>query len=130
MTDFRLRFAARRSVLAPCLASCLAFCLAATALTARAADEPQNTGNANTFSAPGYPNAPRGAAQSGQPSAPGTTTLPQGMRPMQTPGSYAINPRDGTRMPDQSEPTLRRENQPPPKPGEFQKFVETATGRL
>ncbi len=119
MTDSRPR-PARHALLAPCLAMALmlAPCLAG------AAEEPVNP---NTFSTPGYPAVQRGgvpsgpAGQAGQTNPPGTQN-PQGMRQNTVPNNTSgNNPPDGV---------SRRSEQPPPKPGEFQRFVETATGRL
>ncbi|MES1162376.1 MAG: hypothetical protein ABUL50_04875, partial [Rhizobacter sp.] len=69
--------------------------------------------------------AQRGGAQTGQSAQPGA----QGMRPNALPnnGFGNVNPRTGTNPADGA---TRRADQPPPKPGEFQKFVETATGRM
>ena len=124
MTDSRLR-PAQRALLAlgAAFAAFAPFC-------AGAADEPANP---NTFNTPAYPAATqRGATQTGQ--QPGQGNQPgaqatQGMRPNAIPnnGLGNVNPRAGANPPD----TLsRRAEQPPPKPSEFQKFVETATGRL
>ncbi len=125
MTDFRSCIA-RRSLLAPCLAVCLTF----ASPLADAADDPTNPNN--TFSTPGYPVTPgqRGAAQTGQPTQPGQpgTQGMQGQRAGQYPAN-AINAGPGNgQNPNDTLP--RRADPPPPKPGEFQKFVEAATGRL
>ena len=124
MTDSRSR-PARRALFAPCVA----LCLAVAAMATHAADDPTNP---NTFSTPGYPpSQQRNATQPGQPGQ----ANPQGMsngqmqRGTQIQGGYGTNPR-ATQNANQPEFTLRRADQPPPKPGEFQKFVETATGRL
>ncbi len=90
----------------------------------------------NTFNTPGYPNAnprsapsgqggqqqPATAAQTGQQGA-------QGQRTNAMPNNgYPGNPRQFTDPADSGMP--RRGDRQPPKPSEFQKFVETATGRL
>ncbi|MES2098200.1 MAG: polysaccharide biosynthesis/export family protein, partial [Pseudomonadota bacterium] len=125
MTDSRLR-PAHRALLAlgAAFATFAPFC-------AGAADEPANP---NTFNTPAYPAATqRGAAQTGQQpgqaNQPGAQGTQQGLRPNAIPnnGLGNINPRTGANPPDA---LSRRAEQPPPKPGEFQKFVETATGRL
>jgi protein involved in polysaccharide export with SLBB domain len=124
MTDSRLRSPApRRRPLARLLC-----CLALAAGLAHAADDPQGSGSSsNTFSTPSYPNAAqRGTVAPGQSVQPGTPSI-QGSRPSTASGSDA---RDPYRQPTRPDLTLRRTDQPPPKPGEFQKFVETATGRL
>ena len=131
MTDFRIRScprAARRSLIASCLAACLG--LAAT--IAGAADDPTNPNN--TFSTPGYPTSSqqRGGAQPGQNNgATNQPALQNGQRPGQYPNTNGNgnNPRQGNAQ-NPSDAYQRRADQPPPKPGEFQKFVETATGRM
>ena len=123
MTDFRSR-PARRCLLAPVLA----FCLAAVAFGTRAADDPTNSGPANTFSTPGYPaSPPQGAGPLGQSSPQGLPNVP-GLRGTQSQGMYGTTTR-GAPGPNPPDLVMRRA-EPPPKPGEFQKFVETATGRL
>ena len=102
--------------------------LLAAALPARAADEPDSGG---TFTTPSYP--PRGTTQTGNP------PLPQGPGSLQQPGATGRLPgQPGTidnngapRNRTQPETTLRRtEPLPPPRPTEFQRFVEGATGRM
>ncbi len=122
--------------LALCLALGCAFGLGATAVAA--ADDPAansgnanaNSGNANTFNAPGYsPAVPQRAdAQAGQPNAAQT----QGNVSRDAAGSRLLQGQSGSaaRTPTVPEATLRRADAPPPKPSEFQKFVEGATGRL
>ncbi len=123
MTDSRSR-PARRCLLAPVLA----FCLAAAAFGTRAADDPTNSGPANTFSTPGYPASPQqGAGPLGQPNPQGLPNVP-GLRGTQSRGMYDTTTR-GAPGPNPPDLVMRRA-EPPPKPGEFQKFVETATGRL
>lgn len=131
MTVSRLR-TARRALLAPCLAASCAALLALAPMYASAADEPVSP---NTFSTPGYPNnAPRSGAlpgqagQGGQGNQPGAQN-PQGMRQNTLPNNASGNTaRPGDNLQDGG--LMRRADQPPPKPSEFQKFVETATGRL
>ncbi|HZW76602.1 MAG TPA: SLBB domain-containing protein [Caldimonas sp.] len=115
--------------LAPCrhvLALFLA--LFASALSAQTPDEPDSGG---TFTTPSYP--PRTTTQTGNPS------LPQGTGSAQQPGTTGRLPTqpgaiDNSGLPrnrTQPETTLRRtEPLPPPRPTEFQRFVEGATGRM
>ena len=105
----------------------LAFCCAFGASASHGADE-QPGGSNNTFSAPGYPAAAqRPGLQPGQGAQPGSADA-AGLRPIQN-----ANP-SGTRQRalggDPADAFSRRADLPPPKPGEFQKFVEAATGRL
>jgi protein involved in polysaccharide export with SLBB domain len=102
--------------------------LVAAALPARAADEPDSGG---TFTTPSYP--PRGTTQNNNPS------LPQGTGSTQQPGATgrlptqpgAIDNTGAQRNRAQGETPLRRtEPLPPPRPTEFQRFVEGATGRM
>ena len=107
----------------------LSFALGLSGTFACAADEPVPGG---TFTAPGYLPAnpqrpPSGAAN-------GSTTNPSASRP----GTQQEDP-NGVRLPQraraagndaQSEASIRRADQPAALPSEFQKFVETATGRL
>ena len=115
------------------LALCIALVCAFGSGPAAAADDPAaNTGrtNANTFTAPGYSAAvpQRAEGQAGQPNAAQTqgnaTRDGAGTRPLQ--GQNGSNARTATAP----ETTLRRADASPPKPSEFQKFVEGATGRL
>ena len=125
MMSFLRSFPARRT---GALTALLAAALLAGGAPALAADEPDAGG---TFSTPGYPprNSPPGNA----------TGLPQGMAPgvrpetltrPSAPGDNGVNgaaagSRNGAdRFPRRLEPA------PPPKPNEFQRFVEGATGRL
>jgi polysaccharide export outer membrane protein len=120
------------SRLRPAQRALLALCAAIAPLCAGAADEPANP---NTFNTPAYPDATqRGVAPTGQQPGQGNNqtgaqAAQQGMRPNAPPnnGFSNTNPRNG---PNPPEALSRRSEQPPPKPGEFQKFVETATGRL
>ncbi len=121
MTDSRFRPAHR---------ALLAMCAAFAPLFAGAAEEPVNP---NSFNTPGYPaglqrgiNGPIGPTgpQANPPSA-------QGSRPNATPTGDGSNPRQGAANDNNpADPPARRADRPPPKPGEFQKFVETATGRM
>lgn len=103
--------------------------LAWCAASARAADEPAAGG---TFNAPGYTPAPAASA----PAGPGQATSPYGgampNRAGGPPGARdtqrELPRRDGTPM-SQQDVGPRRIELPPARPGEFQKFVELATGR-
>jgi polysaccharide biosynthesis/export protein len=124
MTASRPR-SATRALLVPCLALCLAI----VAPAARAADDPTNP---NTFSTPGYPpSQQRNPTQAGQPGQANQQGMSNSapLRGTQIQGGYGANPR-ATQNANQPDLSMRRIEQPPPKPGEFQKFVETATGRL
>ncbi len=113
------------------LAALAALVSLAVGLPARAAEEPDAGG---TFTTPGYPqrNVPQGANTGGQPGANvGTQPAQIGGRPggananIGNNGANARTGRDlGDMFPRRSEPA------PPPKPNEFQRFVEGATGRL
>ncbi len=109
----------------------LAALTALAALPARAADEPDTGG---IFTAPGYPLgtpvrnaipgvAPAPRAHNGHNNA---RAPPQGNR--RGAGNRHAAPRPG-RDPNDAFPR-RAEPAPPPKPNEFQRFVEGATGRL
>ena len=117
----------------PHLAICLTLFLSLGTGLARAADEQPAAGN--TFSTPSYPAAtPRaggaGAPTTATPAAGTQPTHPTAQRALQNgaaqrPGAAAT----GT-TPPISDPGVRRADLPPPKPSEFQKFVEAATGRM
>lgn len=121
MTAFRLRI--------PTLLVAVAALLGGIGL-AHAADEPLP---GQTFNTPGYTvptrsggqNTGPGATPGAQP-APGGTRLPDGSPGMPGRGS-APQPPPATSFDEQQRRALDSQ---PPKPGEFQKFVEAATGRL
>jgi protein involved in polysaccharide export with SLBB domain len=125
MTVFRPRFPAApgRRLFARLLCG-----LALAAGLAHAADDPQN--GSGSFGTPGYSGSTQqGGALQGQGQG-----LPLGV-PSITGGSRssigsAFDFRDLYRQSTRPELTVRRTDLPPPKPGEFQKFVEGATGRL
>ncbi len=106
----------------------LALFLALDAGRAQAADELPS--KANTFTTPAYPPAlsQRGANQPG--ALPGAAGQGQGNATPDTGGARALQNGAQSRSPNPAEPNLRRADAPPPKPSEFQKFVEAATGRL
>ncbi|MDP9096384.1 MAG: SLBB domain-containing protein, partial [Pseudomonadota bacterium] len=105
----------------------VALCLATASLIAGAADDLQLN---NAFTTPGYPAA--GAQAPAQRSMPtGTNDLvnnQNGSGYNRTVDPRANNGRNDSR--DSAARDLYREPPPPPKPGEFQKFVQAATGRL
>jgi polysaccharide biosynthesis/export protein len=104
----------------------LLLCLVLGHAAAHAADE-QPSGS-NSFNTPSYPSAqaPRGAAQY----APGSRSDAQGQGSIQN--FNAADPRARQGNPDSNglDTSARRAELPPAKPGEFQKFVEAATGRM
>ena len=96
----------------------------------RAADEPAAGG---TFSTPGYPTrvsptGPQGAGGTGETNSNATALNPSGQ---QSPARGTDN-NVRTRQQNGSQDTqpLRRVDELPPKPTEFQRFVEGAVGRL
>ena len=128
MTDSRFR-PARSNSLAPWLALLL---VSQPCFTSAQALDPATP---NMFSAPGYPNAnPRATPPGpvGQQPAGANQTGPQGaqgQRPNAMPNNaYPGNPRQFADPTDSG--LLRRGDRQPQKPSEFQKFVETATGRI
>jgi polysaccharide biosynthesis/export protein len=124
MTASRLRLISLLAVLALFLGLTLA---------PRASRAAEDTPPANTFSAPGYP-APAGSSRGGSQnsaaqSPPGAD--PTRNRVLQNSGGSGNNARTrGPQDTDTTDPNQNRGDRPPPKPSEFQKFVETATGRL
>lgn len=105
--------------------------LAVSSALATAADDPLQN---NAFTTPAYPGAPAtrfGAGGSGYGVGSGTGGLQNngqgGQRGDSTLDSRGQNGRQGN---TDDTTRARREPLPPPKPGEFQKFVEGATGRL
>ena len=108
----------------------VALCLLSGAALAQTPTDP--TTNSGTFVTPGY-------VPPATPQRPGSTT-PQGAAPQQQqPGRGADMTAPSLRSPSSApngqrpgelSDNLPRRNEPPPRPSEFQKFVETATGRL
>ena len=97
---------------------------------AQAADEPAAGGN--TFSTPGYPAAAAsGARGNAQPGANrGDQGNAIGVRSNQNGSGTGFNGRQGAPGTSPADLLSRRVDAAPPKPSEFQKFVEGATGRL
>lgn len=87
--------------------------------------------DSTTFTAPGYPagplQRPGGQSAQGGQAAPADVTIIRS-----TPSGVTANSsaRPRSQGGDQSDTFARRAEAPAPKPGEFQKFVEAATGRL
>ena len=105
----------------------LAVCLTLASAGSNGADElPAST---NTFNTPSVPAATqKSGAQAGRNGQTGQANAP-GMRsnPVNTTDAGARQPAQAGNQPDM---LMRRTDATPPKSGEFQKFVETATGRL
>lgn len=105
-------------------------CLVLGSVHAQAADE--NVTGGNTFNTPGYPAAsassPRGGAQPGQ--GRGGQGEAIGLRSNQNMNGAGFNGRQGAPGTNATDQFSRRLDTTPPKPSEFQKFVETATGRM
>ncbi len=101
-----------------------AFCLAFGAASAQAADDTAAGGN--SFVTPAYPaaSAPRGGTPSGR----GSLGDAGGQRMNQN--ATGLPGRPGAQGSNGLDAPSRRADLPPPKPSEFQKFVESATGRL
>lgn len=110
------------------LAACLALILGVAPLAATAADD---TSNNNSFSTPGYPTSAQRGMGATNPQGTSNAQTGAGPRSLQNQGSYNANGRQtGPSGTNPNDGLSRRIDAPPPKPGEFQKFVETATGRL
>ena len=111
-----------RSTISLVFALCLAFGSAAS----KAAEEPSNSGN--SFNTPSYPSglAPRAGTQT-EPVRQGDVTS---QRPIQNQNAAEAGARQGSPGEKAPDNAPRRAELPPAKPGEFQKFVEAATGRL
>ena len=97
---------------------------------AQAADEPPP--QTNTFTTPTYPQAlsPRGGVPPGGQLGAAGQGQGQGNSPANATSLRPLQNGASSRSPNPAEPNLRRADAPPPKPSEFQKFVEAATGRL
>ena len=111
----------------------LAAALACVASTGIAADEADSGG---TFSTPGYParTSPSGNPAPGATPGAGTSQLPGNPNGRGTNfpnnGNNRGNAPNGRSNENGSEMQPRQRDIEPPKPGEFQRFVEAATGRL
>ena len=104
-------------------------CLLCSTTQAGAADE---ISPSQTFNTPGYPPATssrQGIPPAGQGNAAGG--MPPGAAGMRRPEAPGSASRGSLQFPDTGfDNAGRRAEFPPPKPSEFQKFVEVATGRL
>ena len=110
----------------------IAFCLALGTAHAQSTDEQTNGNTNNSFNAPGYPanGTQRNATQGNQPGR-GAQSDTSGMRGNTVPNTNIVGGNVRPSLANQpNDNALRRINQVPPKPGEFQKFVEAATGRM
>ncbi len=114
----------------------VSLCVALTGTLAQAADDALPA--QNTFSTPGYPAAtmPRaGNAQGAGPgnaqggAAQGGAVLDQAPTRVLQSGNARPNPARQPAGTEAGAEMASRRFEPPPKPGEFQKFVEAATGR-
>jgi polysaccharide biosynthesis/export protein len=104
----------------------LSLCLSLGLASAMAAEDTPNGGN--SFSTPSYPSAlaPKAGTQP-QAGNPSDTTSPRALQNLNAADQAA---RQGAPGANALDAPPRRVDLPPPKPGEFQKFVEAATGRL
>jgi len=106
-------------------AFCLLSSLASPPATAQVNSDP-DTNNPGTFAVPGYT-----PPQSTQRTTPGTQTLqPRRSEDTTNGGLRPSAGATGTKQQAEETPARRTELLPPPKPSEFQKFVEAATGRM
>ena len=113
-----LRFPAPLLLLTACLSM-------AGAAHAQVAEEPKTGG---TFNTPSYTPTPAQRQGSGQTGMPAQGAVTPGVRnPAAGTGASARPLPQNGMAPDGQQ---RRADMPPPKPSEFQKFVESATGRL
>ncbi|MEO8524813.1 MAG: SLBB domain-containing protein [Caldimonas sp.] len=110
-------------------------CAAAMLLAASVGHAADELPSGGTFNTPGYPARTAPAAAQGATNPTGTTG-PSSGRDSSQPSTLQNAPRangsTGRVAPgtNTDTPPLRRAEQPPPQPGEFQRFVEGATGRL
>lgn len=108
------------------LSRVFALCIALGSAASNAADDVPNGGN--SFNTPSYPSgvAPRAGTQA----EPGRQGEAASQRPIQNLNAADPGARQGAQSDNALDTAARRAELPPPKPGEFQKFVEAATGRL
>jgi polysaccharide biosynthesis/export protein len=104
----------------------ISLCVALGSAASNAAEDPAS-GN-NSFSTPSYPSglAPR-AGTSNEPGRQGDATTQRTVQNLNAADLAARQAAQGDKAADNAQ---RRAELPPAKPGEFQKFVEAATGRL
>ena len=108
------------------LSRVFALCMALGSAASNAAEDAPNNGN--SFNTPSYPSgvAPRAGTQA----EPGRQGDAAGQRPIQNLSVADPGARQGAQSNNSLDTAARRAELPPAKPGEFQKFVEAATGRL
>jgi protein involved in polysaccharide export with SLBB domain len=105
----------------------IACCMLSPLAMAQTTTEPDTGSSSGTFVVPGYttPSTPQRGG------APGPQSLPGARRPGEVPSTVLRTPGAVQARPGEEAGAQRRaEPLQPPKPSEFQKFVETATGRL
>ena len=104
----------------------LSLCLALGSAASKAAEDPPS--GSNSFNTPSYPGglAPRAGTQTEA----GRQGDAASQRSIQNPNPADPSARQGAQNEKALDTAPRRADLPPPKPGEFQKFVEAATGRL
>ena len=119
MISFPFRFIA-----IPAAAAC---CLVTSAALGQGADDAKAGG---TFNTPGY-TPPAQASRQRDPASGNTAQGGAGIRPSLGGATTSSGrPPAAAASPGPFDPLARRPEAPPPRPSEFQKFVEVATGRL
>lgn len=112
----------------------LGLCVALIAPAAQAADG--FTDNGNSYQVPGFPTSPASPAQRqrgsnfGNPTDSSNNSSTSGGNGNVLPSDYDGSLRQDDRLGDLQLQQQRRRPLPPLKPSEFQRFVQTATGRL
>ena len=104
----------------------LSLCLMLGPAASKAADD-QPSGS-NSFNTPSYPSAR--APKAGTQAVPGNQGDAAGQRSIQNLNAADPGTRQGAQGGNALDTSTLRADLPPSKPGEFQKFVEAATGRL
>ncbi len=104
----------------------MSLCLSLGLATSMAAED--NPNGSNSFNTPSYPSGV--VPKAGTQAQPGVQADTPGIRSMQNPNTTDQLGRQTGPGANALDPAPRRADLPPPKPGEFQKFVEAATGRL
>ena len=97
-------------------------CAAALLLATSAGHAADETPSGGTFNTPGYPARAAPVGTQGATGSAGLTGT--------SPGRESAQPNPPQNALRERLPPPRRADQPPPQPGEFQRFVEGATGRL
>ena len=124
-----MKFLSARARFLP-VALSLALCLAHGMGHAQAAADPP--AKANTFATPSYPPSmvQKGGALTGQPNPAQTQAQTPGNLLTDAAGLRALQNGASARGLAPADQNPRRADAAPPKPSEFQRFVESATGRL